>query len=176
MAAPGRATIRSRAKLANGPPLPSAPSASKGGLPSLLPLPGLKARPTQCEMQVQMKTTRDNAAGAAASRSTLGYARGRTASSVVHRSQNAATTASLPRSLSGASVGSDSTVTPARFFAHQQQQQQQQRQAGEGEVSRRLEFLSIFDPDVDEDDGLMGGDAVLGADELEDDFQFDVKF
>lgn len=76
-------------------------------------------------------------AAAAASRSTIGYTKGRSASSVINK-----TSRNLPRSISNLSHASDSTITPARFA-------QKSAEVGNDEW-RRLKFLGAFDTD-DED-------------------------
>lgn len=104
----------------------------------------------------------------AASRSTLGYTKGRSASSMVHgRPRPQGPVAPLPRSFSTASTGSDTTITPARYAEGQK--------ASESEEWRRLEFLSIFDDDG-EDDGHLGGSSDPPTDDLDDDFEFKVNF
>ena len=120
-------------------------------------------------------TARERAAALAASRSTLGYNKGRSISSAVHATsrepatirpapQEAAISGPKPRTLmrsvSTASTGSDATITPARFAQSSKQQ--------------RPDFLSIFDGD-DEEDALGGGD-MPPMDDDEEDFQLTVRF
>ena len=66
------------------------------------------------------------------------------------------------RSVSVASTGSDCTITPARFARTQDTQDW-----------KRLEFLSIFDVDEDED-GHVGSQQF--DDDLDDDFQLPTNF
>ncbi len=68
------------------------------------------------------------------------------------------------RSVSTSSSGSDCTITPARFA---------KSQVSKSEDLRKLEFLSIFDVDEDDDESLGGS---LQPDELDDDFQLTTTF
>lgn len=100
----------------------------------------------------------------------MGYSKGRTALSAIHAPDRAqASTRTFTRTASTASSGSDTTITPARF-AHSQASK-----ADNGEMSRKLEFLSIFDVD-EEDDGHLGGSALPHDDELDDEFKLDLGF
>ncbi|KAK4142302.1 uncharacterized protein C8A04DRAFT_13327 [Dichotomopilus funicola] len=111
------------------------------------------------------------AAFSAASRSTLGYNKGRSMSSAVHvLSSNSAR--SLPtrqptvgpkpraftRTVSAASTSSDATITPSRYAQATEQKQP--------------DFLSIFDDE--EEDGLGGG--LPPMDDDESDFQLTADF
>ncbi|KAK3325436.1 hypothetical protein B0H66DRAFT_599598 [Apodospora peruviana] len=115
-------------------------------------------------------SSQERATAVVASRSTLGYSKGRSALSAVRgRDEPAnipeevtATTRTLMRSVSTASSGSDRTITPARFA-----------QTQESEDWKKLEFLSIFD--VDEEDGNLGGTPQFD-DDLDDDFQLSTDF
>ena len=138
----------------------------------ILPLPGripvARAPPTAA-------SAADRATANAASRSTIGYSKGRTALSAIH-SRNDSTKEQLPpaapsptprtliRSVSTASSGSDNTITPARFA---------QKQVAKTEEWKKLEFLSIFDVEEDEDD-MLGGAAQMAEDD--DDFQLTTTF
>lgn len=118
-----------------------------------------------------------NSTGLAVSRSTLGYAKGRNASSAVHggapRSVSDAPSRGLARSNTTASSNSNTTITPASY-------------AKDDSISKP-EFLSIFDAAPHEqvnkaiaqlsgsmdDSGLFGGDGSLDpltSIEDEDDF------
>ncbi|KAK4177627.1 hypothetical protein QBC36DRAFT_211232 [Triangularia setosa] len=111
---------------------------------------------------------RETATSIAASRSTLGYNKGRSASSAIHARKESVTrmpeVAPKPRPLSRcvstASSASDATITPARF-------------AQSAQDWKRPDFLSIFD--VDDDDNTTGG-LVPRFDEEEDDFQISTDF
>ncbi|KAG7289100.1 hypothetical protein NEMBOFW57_005463 [Staphylotrichum longicolle] len=116
---------------------------------------------------------RERAAAVAASRSTLGYNKGRSISSAVHANNgsDSATTRqpqnpivpkprTLVRSISTASTSSEATITPARF-------------AQSSKESNKPDFLSIFDGD-EEEDPLGGGMPPMDDDV--DDFQLTVKF
>ncbi|KAJ9142679.1 hypothetical protein NKR23_g6973 [Pleurostoma richardsiae] len=111
----------------------------------------------------------ENTAAMATSRSTLGYTKGRTASSALHgrTSSENASRRTLTRSVSTASSGSDTTITPARFAAKSKN--------SDSSDLRRPEFLSIFDINED-DDGHLGVSADLINDDLDDDFEFKVNF
>jgi hypothetical protein len=84
-------------------------------------------------------------AAVAASRSTIGYTKGRSASNVLKMR-----TGGLPRSTSNMSDGSDTTITPTSYA-------QKQGQEAVNDDWRRLMFLGVFDTD-DEDlePGLSG--------------------
>ncbi|KAL2025011.1 hypothetical protein VTK56DRAFT_13 [Thermocarpiscus australiensis] len=115
---------------------------------------------------------RERAVAVAASRSTLGYSKGRSASSAVQQgkasasqqTQAAPKTRTLMRSASTASSGSEATITPARF-------------AQSSKEWKKPEFLSIFDvdDDDDDDDGNLGG-GVPPFDDSDDDFQLTPNF
>lgn len=106
-----------------------------------------------------------------ASRNTLGYSKGRSASSVVRGYKDPHTarvpepapkTRELSRSGSTASKGSDATITPARF-------------AKESVEWKNPDFLSIFDADdAEEDDADLGGVPPIEDDE--ETFQFATDF
>lgn len=123
-----------------------------------------KKKPAQPLSQASLPI-RERATAVTASRSTLGYSRGRSTSSAVladkdpvNRHPVAPKSRPLVRSISTASSCSDATITPARF--------------AEAEASKKPDFLSIFD--VDEDDGSLGGGMPLMDDF--DDFQMTVEF
>lgn len=113
----------------------------------------------------------ERATAVAASRSTLGYAKGRSASSMVHgRTASQGNSRCFTHSASSTSTGSDATITPAGYA------QSQAAKNNTDEDLRRLEFLSIFDPD-EEDDGNLGGTGGLFAgNDSEDDFQLKLDF
>jgi hypothetical protein len=128
-----------------------------------------KRKPAQPATQTTIPM-RERAPAVAASRSTLGYNKGRSVSSAVHgtstdaasrppQSQIGPKPRALVRSVSTASTSSDATITPARF-------------AQASEV-KKPDFLSIFDAD-DEEDGLGGG--LPPMDDDDDDFHLTVKF
>lgn len=146
----------------------AAPSSAKAPAKGIL-LP--KRKPSQ--LASQPTTTipiRERAPALAASRSTLGYNKGRSVSSAVNGMESTSTTRqtqaqtsgkprTLGRSASTASSGSDTTITPARF-------------APSSEI-KKPDFLSIFDGD-DEEDTLGGGMPPMDDDY--DDFQLTLKF
>ncbi|KAK4193024.1 hypothetical protein QBC35DRAFT_458745 [Podospora australis] len=162
------------------------PKVHSRGLP-LLP----KRKPTQPVVQTS-RLSRQRAGSVTASRSTLGYSKGRSVLSSATQAQNrptnttatttttttsATSTAtprlpesapksrSLTRCVSTASSGSsDATITPARF-------------AQSSQDWKKPDFLSIFDVD-DDDDTLCGLPAgvVPPFDESDDDFQLSTDF
>ena len=79
----------------------------------------------------------------AASRSTIGYTKGRNASTALKREGG------MTRSVSNLSQGSDTTITPARFA---------EKETGPGsEEWRRLKFLDAFDVDDETLEPALGG-------------------
>lgn len=150
--------LSSRPATATAARKPMAPPPARNGPNCLLPLK--RTRPA-----VTRESSTERATAVAASRSTLGYSKGRSFSSAIQGSKPATRPPrTLTRSVSTASTASDSTITPARF-AH--------IQAKGDEPLRRLEFLSIFDGD-DEDDGNLGGGPLPVDDD--DEFQLQVEF
>ncbi|KAK4679661.1 hypothetical protein QC764_206120 [Podospora pseudoanserina] len=111
--------------------------------------------------------TRDTASSIIASRDTLGYSKGRSASSAIHGRKESVTRMPevapkprpLSRCLSTASSGSDATITPARF-------------AQSSQDWKRPDFLSIFDV---EDDDSAASTAVPQVDD-EEEFQMSTDF
>ncbi|KAK4230372.1 hypothetical protein QBC38DRAFT_40720 [Podospora fimiseda] len=120
---------------------------------------------------------RDRAAPVAASRSTLGYSKGRSASTAINGNTDPTTAAARApeivalkdqvqsRSVSTMSSGSDATITPARF-------------AKEAMDWKKPDFLSIFDTDdVEEDDDTnLGGGSAPPLDDDDETFQFATYF
>lgn len=89
----------------------------------------------------ERSTARHNAA-VAASRSTMGYTKGRSASGALQKREGAG----MARSISNVSQSSDTTITPARFA---------EQDSGPGSVEwSRLKFLGAFDV---EDEGIEPG-------------------
>lgn len=142
----------------------------RSGPSCLLPLRRQVNRPA-----VTRESSAERAAAVAASRSTLGYSKGRSTSSAIQGSNKPKTPAgpmvgrTLQRSASTASSGSDSTITPARYA------QTQASNNEDGETWKKFEFLSIFDVD-EEEDGNLGGSVLPVTDGLDDDFQLNVEF
>lgn len=125
-----------------------------------------KRKPTQSASQLSIPAG-SKVGAMAASRSTLGYSKGRSASSAIQGGRDSANrqaevskTRTLSRSASTASSGSDVTITPARF-------------AQSSKEWKKPDFLSIFD--VDEDDGNLGG-GMPQFDDFDDDFQLSTEF
>jgi hypothetical protein len=116
-------------------------------------------------------TSSERATAVIASRSTLGYSKGRNAQSVVQgRGGVPSRPNGLKRSVSVASTGSNATIRPAK------QQQGQSTMGSQDDGLRQLDFLSIFD--VDEDDNPFGlSDDVLLGDDLDDavEVKFDIE-
>lgn len=94
---------------------------------------------------IQPSTMR-NASASAASRSTMGYKKGRSASTALFNGAPSAAPSAPVRSLSNLSAGSDKTMTPARYGAKREEES-------------RLGFLGAFD--VDDDDLGFGPDSGL---------------
>jgi hypothetical protein len=145
----GPATITSRRAASALSIVPKEPLAvPKTRLPSTTPRTpvsflnrGKKPTPTP---QTNTSTMR-HAVATAASRSTIGYNKGRNASSVLNMR-----TSSLARSASNLSNTSDATITPASYT---------QKQSSEAfrEDWTRLQFLGAFDTDDEElEPGLRG--------------------
>ena len=124
-----------------------------------------KRKPAQPVPQPTI-AARERAAAIAASRSTLGYTKGRSTSSVVLGDNDLAgrqppvapKPRTLMRSVSTASSTSDATITPARFAQLE---------------LKRPDFLSIFD--ADEEEGNLGG-GMPPMDDSDDDFQLTMNF
>lgn len=115
-------------------------------------------------------STMRHTAATAASKSTIGYTKGRSASSIVNRGTGHVSNIfnnpnTLPRSTSNLSEDSDVTITPARFA-------QKKAEVGSEEWNR-LKFLGAFEPD-DEDlePGLRGAlpECLRRDDEEEEEF------
>jgi hypothetical protein len=145
----------------------TAPATTKAPSRGLL-LP--KRKPAQPVTQPTIPPSQ-RAAAVAASRSTLGYNKGRSVSSAVHGATSNSVTRppqnpaapkprTLVRSVSTASTGSDATITPARF-------------AQSSKESKKPDFLSIFDDDEDED--ALGG-GLPPMDDDDEEFQLTVRF
>ncbi|KAL1839349.1 hypothetical protein VTJ49DRAFT_1617 [Mycothermus thermophilus] len=153
-----------------------------------------KRKPAQ-PLSKPILTARNRAPAVAASRSTLGYTKGRSVSSAVHgttttatarsvstsrtlSTRTATTTASaapkpraLTRSVSTASTGSsEATITPARFA---------NQVSSSKEVRKQLDYMAIFDADdgdETEDDGLLGGGSSPLMDEEDAEFELRLEF
>lgn len=149
----------------SGPSTNAAPSK----LPSFMQPTVSKPRPAAAAPKAIPSST----AGLAASRSTLGYTKGRSASSAMHvagqdaRSRSEAPSRVLTRTASTASGNSEAAFTPASY--------------AKGHVAARPEFVSIFDEppkDNSEDDddiecSLFGKDVGGGAaPDLHDESEF----
>lgn len=97
-------------------------------------------------------------AAAVASKSTIGYSKGRSALNALQKRDGG-----LTRSVSNLSQASDTTITPARFAEQ------------ENEDLRRLDFLRAFDAEDEElDSGLRGALPVCLGEE-DDDEEFVLK-
>jgi hypothetical protein len=138
----GPATIASR-KAANALSVvpKSAPAPPKTTKPTAKPSFLSRAKPTQIPTIPSNASTMRHAAATAASRSTIGYTKGRSAFSQVQKPE----CGGMTRSISNLSQGSDLTITPERF-------------AMESEMETKSPaFLKAFE--VDEEDlepGLRG--------------------
>lgn len=162
----------------NLPRRPLAPKSAAATNASKLPsfMQPTRARPAPPSAAVTSRPRPSSTAGLAASRSTLGYSKGRSASSALHygaaqgqqhvRSRSEARSRVFSRTASGAS---DTTVTPASY--------------AKDNATPKPDFVSIFDvtPRADEDEadslfGRSGADDLFGAIEHEeDDFQLELS-
>ncbi|TAQ84539.1 hypothetical protein B7494_g7137 [Chlorociboria aeruginascens] len=166
----GLNTITSRkAVSALSVPPKSAPLQPKVTKPTPKSLPFLTKEPT-VPVPTNISAMRHTAA-TAASRNTIGYTKGRTASSILHPKESTFTTSSLykrpgssfQRSVSNVSTGSDSTITPAKFAS-------QETEIG-NEEWRRLNFLKAFHVEDEElEPGLRGLLPESFGDEEEEEF------
>jgi hypothetical protein len=112
---------------------------------------------------VSRKTSAERAAAITASRSTLGYNQGRNARSVVQgRGTAQPQHYGLKGSISTASTGSDKTITPARLT-----QGQPGKASGNNDMAR-LEFLSIFDIDAEDDNHFGISEEVMFRDDFDE--------
>ncbi|KAM0558423.1 hypothetical protein ACHAPJ_004613 [Fusarium lateritium] len=132
-------------------------SSNNGKIPTVVrttkprkPLTSLiQGRKPTARSAVPAKTSHaESATGAAASRTTIGYSRGRSTSSMVQsQRRGAGAPAGTQRMVKPAetvsSIGSDLTITPARLRQAAQKQQ---------ETKSRPQFMSIFDEDGEDDD------------------------
>lgn len=139
---PGTITARRAASaLSSAPKAPAvAPKLSK---PPTKPVSSFT--PFARSKPAPLPSTSHAATAAAASRSTLGYTKGRSASGMVQKRERGP----MERSVSNMSQGSDTTITPARYA---------EKETGPGsEEWSRLKFLGAFDVDEEElEPGLRG--------------------
>lgn len=124
-------------------PLAAKPtSTNTGKLPSFMqPTKATKGSTTTSATRLRIPSSAANSTGLAASRSTLGYSKGRNVSSAVHgraptRSVSDAPSRVVSRSHTTASGSSDATITPASYV--------------KDNAMPKPEFLSIFDVAPDE--------------------------
>jgi hypothetical protein len=141
------------AKSSAAPPATSKPKPSTSFLsrskPALAPAPS------------HASTMRHNAA-TAASKSTIGYTKGRSASGAIQTHQPQMRQAGMTRSVSNFSQASDTTITPARFA-----------QKEEDLEWKKLGWLGAFDVDYEDlEPGLRGAlpECLRRADEEDDEF------
>ncbi|KAK5654826.1 hypothetical protein OQA88_6862 [Cercophora sp. LCS_1] len=137
---------------------PAKTSVAPKGQSFLLP----RKRPVQPAAQPTFGV-RERATAIAASRSTLGYSKGRSALSAATRQHEPPVIKprALSRTASTASSGSDCTITPARFA----------RTQASNDLKKPV-FMAIFDFD-EEDDRLP---STPGPDDSEDEFQLPTDF
>lgn len=142
--------------------LPSFMQPTKARQPKGIPSSTLTYRP-------KALVSSSTAAGLAASRSTLGYTKGRSASSALQsrsRSEAPAANRALARSKS---ITSDRTITPASY--------------ARDTTEAKPEFVSIFDVPLEDDDadlfGSAGNEGLFGPEEgldlVEDDFRMELQ-
>jgi hypothetical protein len=163
---------------------PLAPKSAAATNASKLPsfMQPTRARPAPPSAVISSRPRPTSTAGLAASRSTLGYSKGRSASSALHdgaaqnqqhvRSRSEARSRVFSRT---ASTASDSTITPESYA----------KDNAKDNASPKPDFVSIFDvtPRVDEDEGCsLFGSGGGGADDLfgtieheEDEFQLELS-
>jgi hypothetical protein len=115
---------------------------------SVVPLKTLKPKPAPSFLSRPKPTppapANNSIIAVAASRSTIGYTRGRNASTALKKREGG-----MNRSVSNLSQSSDTTITPARFA---------EKEAGPGsEEWRRLKFLGAFDVDNEDLEPALGG-------------------
>ncbi|PMD32023.1 hypothetical protein L207DRAFT_500390 [Hyaloscypha variabilis F] len=139
----GPATIASRKAASALSVLPkSAPAPPKATKPTPKPSFLSRAKPTPAPTIPSNASTMRHAAAIATSRSTIGYTKGRSAFTQVQKTERSG----LTRSISNLSQGSDTTITPERFFAMANEQE-----------SRSPAFLKAFEvDDEDLEPGLRG--------------------
>lgn len=160
------ATTTQRKPLAAKPTLPSymQPTRSRQPAPS--------TNTTTLASRPKLPTS-STAAGIAASRSTLGYTKGRNASTALHVRSASSSTSEAPagavRVASSTRVheqhfASNATITPASY--------------ARDNADAKPEFVSIFDVPLDEDDADLFGSGAgakgLFGDEEEEEFQMDL--
>ena len=157
----GPATIASRKAAGALSVIPkSAPAPLKAT--KSIPKPSFlsRAKPTVAPTIPSNASTMRHAAATAASRSTIGYTKGRSAFTQVQKTERSG----LTRSISNLSQGSDTTITPERFFALESQQE-----------SRSPAFLKAFEvDDEDLEPGLRGimPECLRRPDDEDEDFVF----
>lgn len=168
---PSQSTASARAKTSK--PRPPLSLANKTNVTFGFPGSKQPRKPTVSRM-----SSAELAPALAASRSTIGYNKGRSALGTFHArgtsSKTSSATANRPggphkartisRSVSTASTRSDNTITPARFA---------QSQAVKEEDLKKLEFLSIFDVD-EESSGDLG--EIPPFDNLDEVFELQTNF
>ncbi|KAF9881297.1 hypothetical protein CkaCkLH20_01447 [Colletotrichum karsti] len=148
-------TIKQRKPLEQG-------STARRPISSLLP----RNRPARAPL-ASKTTNAESAVGAAASRSTIGYTKGRSASSLVSGRGR------LPSAARPASTELPAAVPQKTVVRREASPQKQDARDDDAQELVRLQFLSIFDPAKDvEDDDL--GSAGLRNEDFEDD-EFEIK-
>ena len=149
-------------------PKPVARSAFGPDVPSPAPTKSFLLAKSSNRPVTTRKTSAERATAVTASRSTLGYSKGRNAQTVVQgRGSAQSRQDGLKRSVSTASAGSGTTVRPASNT------KAPPAKGSDEDETRQLDFLSIFD--IDEDDDAFGiSDDVLLANDLDD--EVELKF
>jgi hypothetical protein len=139
----GPATITSRKAASALSVAPEAvPAAPKATVPK--PRTSFLSRAKPAPAPAPTNASIRHASATAASRSTLGYTKGRSASSVLQKTEGG-----FQRSARSVSQESDATITPARFAQKEADQ--------DSEAWRRLKFLEAFNADdEDVEPGLRG--------------------
>jgi hypothetical protein len=135
---------------------PTQPSAHKKA--SSFSIPGLRTtkQPAIKPTGLSRKTSMEMKGIEVASRTTIGYNKGRVTASALAKGTSKVDKpkpkGTMTRSSTTLSDGSDKTITPARYA-----QNQASTTAEEQQWKERVPFLSIFDPNDDDDCDILAG-------------------
>ncbi|TDZ32253.1 hypothetical protein C8035_v012528 [Colletotrichum spinosum] len=128
-----------------------------------------RTRPTKTATVAPKSSVAESAVGEAASRSTLGYTKGRSASSFVGGRGRPASTA-RPASV-------DLSAMHRKTVVRRDASPQKKEGRNEGiQELNRLQFLSIFDPAGDEEDDELGNAGPRNEDFEEEEFEMQLSF
>lgn len=158
---PSTATVTQRRPLSS-----AKPAGSDRSLPSFMQPTKARQQPTSTATSIlasrpkaataaSASSSSSTAAGVAASRSTLGYTKGRSASSVLYSRRQPEVPAAVRSLARSESTASDRTITPASYTRDT--------------MEAKPDFVSIFDVPLEEDDadlfGPAGDEALFGDEE-----------